>query len=502
MTTQNPSSLIKISGTLTALVYVVLMVGSRGYGDASLALAATVYVLAALIVSVLVFKLLQVRPAADQMSQALTWLVFFAVLFRLLGFCTFPVLEDDFYRYLWDGRMVVETWQPYGTAPAQWFDDDALNEAFLDILDGINYPWLVTVYGPTLQLWYGLGYWLAPGEVWPLQLVAGLADIGVLLVLVKLCAGRRSLLLGGCALYAWSPLLIKEFATTAHPDVVGVFFVALALLCYCRERWFLLGFCFGIATGVKPFALVIAPFLIALRWRAMTGFALAVVVLSLPFLAHLVVPQADEQPALTLVAVFNTFGAIWLPEGLRAMGDDWLFNAPMYLLASEWQQALTAAGLPISARGVKTALLVGFSVLWFWQLARWLGREMAVNENATQHTADNRYAWRLERLGELPHAWLFGVFLLVLPALNPWYLVWWLPFAVLRLRGTQWVTPWVASVALGLSYATGINLASESNLGLYEIPGVVVTLEFALIAIAVGWDVVRAQKSRVKRRAV
>jgi len=395
------------------------------------------------------------------------------------------VLEDDFYRYLWDGRMVVETWQPYGAAPAHWFDDESISDGFVAILDGVNYPWIATVYGPTLQLWYALGYVVAPGEVWPLQVVAAIADIGVLLVLVRLCAGRSPLLFGGCVLYAWSPLLIKEFATTAHPDVLGVFFVTLALLLYCRERWFWLGVCLGLATGVKPFALVIAPFLIALRSRAMLGFASAIGLLSAPFLV--------AQHTLDLI---SAMGVIWFPEGLRAMGGDWLFNAPLYLLAIEWESWFLTLGLELTANAVKAVLLGSFTLLWLWQLTRWLSAETDVLPLAAQLTTQQRFGARLARLGELPHLWLVGVFLLVLPALNPWYLVWWLPFAVLKLRGKQWVTPWVASMALGLSYVTGINLSDDTGLSLYAIPGAVVVLEFTLIAAAVGWDVWQTHRDR------
>ena len=228
---------------------------------------------------------------------------------------------------------------------------------------------------------------------------------------------------------------------------------------------------------MKPFALVIAPFLIALRWRAMLGFASAIGLLSAPFLL-----------------AQQTLEAIWLPEGLRAMGDDWLFNAPLYLLAFEWQSWLVALGL--TAAAVKPVLLGSFTLLWLWQLARWLLAEMAAQPQAGQVASQHLFAARLARLGELPLVWLIGVFLLVLPALNPWYLVWWLPFAVLKLRGQQWVTPWVASIALGLSYVTGINLSGNAGLGLYEIPGAVVALEFSLIAAAVGWDLWRAHSAR------
>ncbi len=473
--------MIKVAGASSVLLYVAVASLSRGYGDLQLVHAGAAYGLCSLLLAWTAVRAAELarRPAPEAtLRQALIWLVAGAVVFRLVGVFTFPVFEDDFYRYLWDGRMTFETGWPYGVAPADSFGNDELDDTFETILDGINYPWVATVYGPTLQWMYAAGYLIASGEVWPLQWMSALADIGVLLVLLKLCAGRWPLLLGGCLLYAWSPLLIKEFATTAHPDVIGVLFVMLALLAYCRERWFWLGLYLGVATGVKPFALVIAPFLLGFRWRAILGFGVAVMILTLAFLW--------QQP---IAAWPVQILAIWLPEGLRAMGDNWLFNAPLYFLAG----TLWTGPAGINFGLLKQLLIGSFALLWFWQLAVWLKVEYAGKLRSVDfgESPAEIFQRRLIRLGQLPHVWLFGVFLLVVPVLNPWYLVWWLPFAVLRIQGRQWVTPWVASVALGLSYITGIN-ASEAPLsgdnGLYDIPGWVVLLEFGVITMALGWD--------------
>ena len=75
-------------------------------------------------------------------------LLFWALCFRLIGVAGFPILEDDFYRYLWDGRMLVETGSPYRLAPAEFFGAENIPEKFESILDRINYPDIATVYGP------------------------------------------------------------------------------------------------------------------------------------------------------------------------------------------------------------------------------------------------------------------------------------------------------------------------------------------------------------------
>ncbi len=66
---------------------------------------------------------------------------------------------------------------------------------------------------------------------------------------------------------------------------------------------------------------------------------------------------------------------------------------------------------------------------------------------------------------------------------NPWYLLWVLPFASLR----PFVTPWVAAAALPLSYAHGLFL-DQPALAPYEVAPAILWLEWSAIALALAWD--------------
>ena len=45
------------------------------------------------------------------------WLSAFAVLFRLLFLFTLPTLSQDFFRFIWDGRLILEGLNPYLHTP-------------------------------------------------------------------------------------------------------------------------------------------------------------------------------------------------------------------------------------------------------------------------------------------------------------------------------------------------------------------------------------------------
>ena len=451
---------------------------SRGYGEATLTDAAIVYGGAGLISVLMVWWLRSVLSQqslpASELRSLIVAVACFGLLFRLLAMLTYPVLEDDFYRYMWDGWVFADTGTPYGIAPSDYFASGALSEVFESILDGINYPDVPTVYGPTLQLLFALGYLIAPGSIWPLQLAAGLADIALMLVLAKLIDDQKHavfareglarnaqlhlhlhlhLQLLCFALYAWSPLAIKEFSTTAHPDILGALLVVLAFLLRQRAQWLAVGAALALAVGVKPFALIFAPFLIGFNVRAIGSFALTVVLISLPFVG------GD-------LSFAQSFVAIWLPEGLRAMGGGWLFNSGFYELAGFL--GITEQSL------LRQLALLSFALVWAVQLWRALKNQISQQQLATTLV------------------WLFGVFLLLLPTLNPWYLAWWLPFAVI----SPAVTPWVASFAVLLSYAIPLNApgfagGADVSTDLYQVPGWVLLIEFGAIALAVAFDVRR-----------
>ena len=74
---------------------------------------------------------------------------------------------------------------------------------------------------------------------------------------------------------------------------------------------------------------------------------------------------------------------------------------------------------------------------------------------------------------------ILGIFLICVPVINPWYVVWVLPFAVI------WpsVTAWFASFIVLLSYLVPIYLPSISLEGNYDQPIFIRWLEFSLLGV-------------------
>ena len=79
------------------------------------------------------------RSAARSGAQLpVTPILAWAVVFRLIAFSSPPLMEDDYYRYLWDGRETVVHGNPYSTTPQDHFNDTNLPPEFDSILGGIG----------------------------------------------------------------------------------------------------------------------------------------------------------------------------------------------------------------------------------------------------------------------------------------------------------------------------------------------------------------------------
>ncbi len=355
------------------------------------------------------------------------WVV--AVTFRLIGVFAAPFFEDDFYRYLWDGHLVALGLNPYRSRPLDWFGQPDLGPAWDQVLTGINYPHLATLYGPAAQAAFWLAHQLEPGSITAWKAVAATFDLGTMALLQRRIPARQLLV------YALCPLLVQEIAFNGHLESVLVFGTVAAWRAVESRRVGLAGAFLGAAAAVKISAGFLVPLLLAGGdWRrAAKGTLAAFLVWStawLPFLAD----------------------GGWPETSLGAFLAHWEFNSSLY--------ALAAAALPPA--GARLLLAAAFLA----------GAATII-----------RRCWR--RASAIPALGLglSAVALLVSPVVNPWYLVMLVPFAAARPS----VTAWTAMGVVALSYATGLNLPSAS-LGPYDHPAWVRPVEYGVIAAVAAWE--------------
>ena len=360
-------------------------------------------------------------PGAVPVARLISW----AVVFRLCGLVGGPFYEDDFYRYLWDAHRFAQDGTPYGVAPEAFFTDPAVPEMFRRILDQVNYPELPTIYGPVTELLFLAGHAVRPGSITVLQAMLILADVLAIVLLLRLAPPRSVLL------YAWCPLVVKEIAFTAHPDGIAVCLLLGAVVLARRDRMRIAAACLGLAVAAKVLALLLVPFVLArarLADWATFGGVLALIYAPFAFLG------ATD---LATLAVFT---------------QQWEFNAALFGLLKPWMSD--------SAARAACGIALASSLAWYYRRYR-------------------RSASETVPRGD----WVYGAMLASWPVVNPWYLLWLLPFGAVR--PSAWA--WTASVSVLLAYLTGNNL-DDLRLDPFAHPAWVPPLEYGVILAAAAYD--------------
>lgn len=366
------------------------------------------------------------RGAEVDARALLIRLWFWAVLFRLAGFVGEPVLENDYFRYLWDGRQFALSGNPYASAPIDHFADAGLPDRFQEILDNINYPEVPTIYGPVTEVAFLVSYWISPGHLWPLKLLLLLADLLTIRFLLDLTTVRNVFL------YAWCPLLIKETIFTAHADSLGILLLVAGFHASVRGRFARLAVLSGLAVGAKILATLLVPFLLCRSGRRYWA----------PFVA-------------TLAAVYLPF---WLQgsaadlAGLKAFLSEWEFNSSVSGILA-WLVGATVGKLVCG---------VFFSAAWIAYFTH----------------------WRSRMPDALPRGdWIYGVFFILSATVNAWYLLWLLPFVAIfpSLTGVTFLA------AVSLAYISRSNLGDGTLFAGH--PSWVRPLEYGaiLIALLIDW---------------
>ena len=219
------------------------------------------------------------RPGS---SSCLVCIVGFAVVFRLIGLFSPLVLSSDLYRYVWDGRVQRAGINPYRYPPQA--------EALAALRDPTIYPQIIrpvltTIYPPVAQMLFALITTIVPDSIRGMKAFMVLFDLVTIGVLIRLLKTNGSAP-ERVVLYAWSPLVVFEFAGSGHVDALMLPFLLLALQARLTARPGSAGVLLGIATLIKLYPVVLFPALYARRERRFSvGFGATLVLGYLPYVA-------------------------------------------------------------------------------------------------------------------------------------------------------------------------------------------------------------------------
>lgn len=318
------------------------------------------------------------------------------LLFRIIFWDSTPIYENDWSRYLWDGVVVSEGYNPYkyppesvyGITPGMSDELQALadlSEQHMGLAASVNYSNLTTIYPPVTMGVFYIAAKIAPANLNGLRGVYLLFDLAGFWLLVRALKifGRDP---NWAVLYWVNPMLIYSVYNAAHMDIILVP-VLLSAMLLVKTRPLFSSAVLGIATAIKFWPLLLGPVLLRQHKGRPFVFVMAgliaglvALLLTLPMLLHL-----GENSG------FIAYATQW-------ERSSFLFG---YLEAALGLLANNAAGL---ARISVAVMLTGYSV--------WL---------TFKHSPEPVH---------LPRALMTLTLALYFlsPTGYPWYAIWFLPF--------------------------------------------------------------------------
>jgi len=304
----------------------------------------------------------------------LFWILIFSLLFRLTLISVLP--SDDIYRYLWEGKLMGLLISPYRYPP----ESSALFSIRDVFYPMINHKGFSSIYPPFCQYIF-LAADLFSHSIASMKSVFVLFDMLTIVVLWMILEknginGKKVLI------YAYNPLVLFSVAAHGHNDSLFVFFLMASILALKKEKY--------AAAHVLLAVSFLSKFIFVFFWPVYirkTGakyvpyFIGTVLLLSLPLYS-------------TVPALFDV---------LFRFGRDFRFNDSIHLvfygmfsIFFERKEALLAA---------KVVVIGVLSLSYFY------------------------LAYKTEDI--LQFGFYFtAVFLLCLPTVHPWYLLWIIPFLV------------------------------------------------------------------------
>ena len=209
---------------------------------------------------------------AKTIFKASKWKTFLgaAILLRAVFLVALPELSDDFWRYLWDGRLLSMGVNPYEYAPLELLDTKIYQEAHLDQLyEQLNSPKFYSVYPPVTQFFFAISTFFFMDNVLASVLVFHCLvlclELGTIVFLIKLLTYLKQPIYLAF-FYAFNPLVILELSGNLHTESILIFFLSLALYTFVKQNYTKSALAFSMAVGAKLLPLMFMPLILHRLW--------------------------------------------------------------------------------------------------------------------------------------------------------------------------------------------------------------------------------------------
>ncbi|MDP2413104.1 hypothetical protein [Daejeonella sp.] len=367
------------------------------------------------------------------------------ILFRFCLIFSIPALSDDFYRFVWDGRIQQLGINPFDFTPAQFIkqhSDPLLHKIF----PYLNSPDYYSVYPQICQSIFKIASGIGGDSLYRtiviLKSAIFLSELGTIFLLKALLSARKnaqSLQL----IYVLNPLVIIELSGNIHFEAFMILFILMAVWLINHQKYISSAGALSLAIQAKLLPLIFIPLLFRqIGLKKTINYAIVCLIIT---------------AVLSLALLNNTERFSHFSESLSLYYGKFEFNGSFYLLFRSFGQWFLAYN-PIAVLSKMMIALALSGMIWV-------------------------YFRKLELLNGL--FWLLTIYLAFSAIIHPWYLT---PLvalsAFIRLRFAL-----IWSALIPLSYYTYSKTPYSEN---YWFTGI----EYLFVIGFLIWELNKAESSQ------
>jgi alpha-1,6-mannosyltransferase len=407
-TAANTKRIIITSGALLLLLFLSLTYISKYFSyetqlaDKPVPLLVMILVLSGAVYIFVARKALK----SDQKGLILVFILFTGLGLRLSMFFSTPMLEDDYFRYMWDGAVTAHGYNPCKYSPQEVVKNPHVPEELSrlksssgDVISRINHPSIRSMYPPITQAFFALSYLIKPWSLTSWRAILLVFDMCTLL-LILYSLELSSLPLVYSLIYWWNPLLVKEIYNSGHFDVLVLPFALGGMILAYRSRYLSSVLSLAAGIGVKLWPAFLIPLVMRSLFRYPKRFLRAIIILII-ILSCLFLPLYLSGPDRS--------------SGMIAYGRSWENNDSIFrMLIFLSEYSLDILGFKTYQKYyVARVAAASLAVIWIVFLT-------------LRKPSDTEFFKK--------SLYIIAFIFLISPTEFPWYYTWLLPFLCLQPR--------------------------------------------------------------------
>ncbi len=258
-------SVYVLGSLLLGFSFIILLLSHQFSGGEDLTDPVLLFVAVLFFSSAVYILAVNFRFSAVNERKALFFVFAVGLLLRGVMLFSAPVLEDDYFRYLWDGAVTAHGIDPYQYSPEQVMEGrvqapklERLGKESGEVIKNINHSHLSTIYPPVSQVFFAVSHKLAPFDFGFWRVFLLFFDLVTFFLLLTILRDLN-LPSANVMIYWWNPLLVNVIFNSGHFEALVFPFVLSALILAYRSRAVFSMLALASGVGIKLWPIVLLP---------------------------------------------------------------------------------------------------------------------------------------------------------------------------------------------------------------------------------------------------